>query len=211
MCETILPGKWPPQADHQMLRWTSQIWPGNRESWFLTGCWTLGNNLDWWEAQWGNKGYLEPLLDSTTRFGKAALTVLALGLACKDPAEGTLAGDAVAIAVADGRLNSERIASVLNMLFNWPGIKLSRATGRLLQTSRVSKLHATAIRDAVIYALTATPRPPDSVLGDTLELLYEVLSVTGTRELGKELFDFLGSIRGSNKAAKLAKKIGSLG
>jgi len=149
-------------------------------------------------------------LDSSTRFGKTALTLLALGLACKDAGEGTLAGDAVAIAVSDGRLNGGQIASILNMLFNWPGIKLARVTGRLLQVSHVSNLHAAVIRDALVSALTAIPPPPDSSMGETLELLYEVLSATGTRDLDKNLSDFLGTIKGSNKAAKLAKKIRSL-
>jgi hypothetical protein len=194
-------------VNEHMLRWTAEVLPANSEAWFAAGCRAIGENLDWWEAQWQNKAYLEPLIDRTVHFGKMALTLLALGLAAKDPGEGTLASDALVNGIIDGRLAKVQIETVITMLLEWPGIKLPRVSGRLKQVAGISAMHAEILRDALISALETSSTTVRSNLGEALDLLYELLIVTDTRLPEGRLMEHLMSQTGSTKAAKLAKKI----
>ena len=74
----------------------------------------LANNIDWSEAEWGNKTYLEPLLDGDEPLGELARTLLCLGLSAKEPGEHVLAADALAAAISDGRVDGQCLAK------RWP-------------------------------------------------------------------------------------------
>ena len=54
------------EATLEMKRWCATVSPHGRDGWFAAGCRDLGSNLDWWEANWSTRAYLEPLLDSYT-------------------------------------------------------------------------------------------------------------------------------------------------
>ena len=94
------------QGEAPLLRWAATVCPGNREGWFAAGCVAIGNNLDWWTAAWEHRVFLEPLLDSGTRLGRMGPILISLGLAAKEAGEGTLAADALAAAIGDGRMTA---------------------------------------------------------------------------------------------------------
>ncbi len=51
------------ESSAALRRWGRTIWPIARESWLAKGVEAIGINLDWWEAYWNNRIYLEPLTD----------------------------------------------------------------------------------------------------------------------------------------------------
>src|SRR5262249_33659113 len=95
--------------DVSAIRWGSTVWPAGREAWFAAGTCLFGRNLDWWEAQWGNRTYLEPMLDPDVPLKTMALLLLVLGLAAKEPSESGLATDALIASIEDGRLDGSNL------------------------------------------------------------------------------------------------------
>jgi len=78
---------------------------------FEEGISAISHNLDWHTALWKNRTYLEPLLDPDSPFTRAALVLVALGLAAKDPTEQALAVDALETALVDGRTNGPALGA----------------------------------------------------------------------------------------------------
>ncbi|MGH8030638.1 MAG: DUF6493 family protein, partial [Arenimonas sp.] len=68
-----------------LVAWSATLVPSDMEAFFAEGARTMGDNLDWWEAQWQNKEYQRPLLDATVAAGEMARLVLACGLLGKEP------------------------------------------------------------------------------------------------------------------------------
>jgi len=192
-----------------MMRWTSVVWPANRENWFAAGCRMLGNNLDWWGAEWGNICYLEPLLEHTTHLDGMAGVLLGLGLAAKETKEGWIAREALVAAVRDGRLDADLLGLIIGRLFSWDHIKIPRVAERVLQAARESTRHAQVIHEAVGKALSMSPPAESGALGAALDLFYELSILTNSRP-APPLLDFLRTIKGSNRSATMAKKLLSL-
>jgi hypothetical protein len=74
-----------------MKRWCAIVNPHWSEGWFAAGCRDLGGNLDWWQADWSTRAYLEPLLDSSIRLGDMGALLIALGIGAKEAGERGLA------------------------------------------------------------------------------------------------------------------------
>ncbi|MBK7006803.1 MAG: hypothetical protein IPH37_18085 [Burkholderiales bacterium] len=72
------------------------------EPFFAEGAHALGNNLNWWEANWQNRAYLDVLIEPTTPMTPMALLLLAVALAGKEPGQTALAVDALAHSVQVG-------------------------------------------------------------------------------------------------------------
>jgi hypothetical protein len=190
-----------------LLRWAATVWPGYREGWFVAGCREIGKNLDWWSAEWGNRVYLEPLLDSATRLSKMGLTLLALGLAAKEAGEGALAADAVAAAIGDGRMTAGLLAAMLSQLFSWDHIKMARVTIRLTQVARLSGLHESVIREGIAAGLPESPPKQPASMGLVLELFYELSEATKSGPPKGKLRELLAGMSGTNRAAVIARKV----
>jgi hypothetical protein len=190
-----------------VLRWGATVWPGYRESWHAAGCVAIGNNLEWSGAQWGDRAYIEPLLDSETRLTPPALKLTALGLVAKEPTQGTLATDIVIATINDGRMDGGVTQAIISALFEWDFVVLSRASVRLLQVARVSPRHLAILYDGLSRALEHNPPASPSALGVALELLYEMSLLAESEPLSGKLRDFLAGLSGANRAAKMAKRL----
>ncbi|BDI34291.1 hypothetical protein CCAX7_63420 [Capsulimonas corticalis] len=190
-----------------MTRWASSVWPGYRESWFAAGCGAIGDNLDWWEARWGNREFLAPLLDPSTKLGLMALTLMALGLAAKNADEGALTTDILISAIADGRLNEHRMSQILTLLFAWEQVTMPRVTRRVEQASRVSERHSRVLYAGLATALETAPPTSAASLGSVLEAFHELSIELSAGPPSGKLSEFLAGQQGKNRAAAIAKKI----
>jgi hypothetical protein len=189
-----------------MLRWAATALPGCRESWYAAGCVAIGDNLDWWSAEWANKVFLEPLAEPGAAPGTMGLLLIVLGLAAKEAGEGTLASDALAGAAGEGRVNADTLGCALARLFSWDHIKMARVMKRLSQVARRSGLHERVVRDGIARGLNQTLPAQADALGVTLELFYE-LSIATRSGLTGALRSRLAGVRGSGRAAAVSRRL----
>jgi hypothetical protein len=188
-------------------RWAITLWPLNRQPFFAAGCAALASNLDWVEADWANKTYLEGLLDPDVPLGEMGYLLLALGLAAKEPGEHGLATDALIAAIDDGRVDAEGLGGILARLLPTGLVKAARYAKTLGQAARVSVLHAWTIARALERGLCHDPAQAPRDLSALLELLRELLA-----ELGQSLTDlnarqYLGHVKAGGKTARLVREL----
>lgn len=188
------------------VRWTATIWPLARESFFAAAAADLADNLDWWEAQWQHKVYLEPLLDARTPLRHMGLLLLTVGLAAKEPGEYGLATDVAIRAIDDGRLGSDNLGRMLAELLPTGLIKPGRWQKTLAETARFSPRHALVVQQALQTCLQGDPAALPRDYAKLLDLLHELsielrqgVADAGCREL-------LARVT-SGKAAKSAKAL----
>jgi hypothetical protein len=186
------------------LSWLSYIWPVARESFFAAGACRIAHNLDWWEAQWNNRVYLELLLDADVPMKPMALLLLALGLAAKEPGESGLATDALIAASAEGRLDGRKLGQALGSLLTTGIVKAARWARTLAAAARVSPLHAQVVCLAIQYSLGGDPADSPRDLFALLELLLELLSESGEPVSIPAARDYLGRLSGGGKVPRLA-------
>src|SRR5262249_25319465 len=143
---------------------------------FAKGALALSGNLDWWEAEWGNKTLLEPLLEPDTPLEQMGLLLLALGLAAKDPGENGLATDALIAAIDDGRVDGELLGGVLAELLPSGLVKAARFAKTLGQAARSSLLHSFTVATAIERSLRGDPGKAPRDMSALLEVLRELLA-----------------------------------
>ncbi len=73
----------------------------------------LADNLDWGEARWATRRFLEPLFDPDTPLCSLGALLIAIALAAKEPGEHGLAVDATIETIQDGRLDAELLVEAL--------------------------------------------------------------------------------------------------
>src|SRR5207249_4452197 len=161
--------------DAAAVRWAGSVWLLAKESWFAVGAYLIGQNLDWWEAEWGNRAYLEPLLDPDVPLQSMGLQLLALGLAAKEPGESGLATDALIAAIDDGRLDGNKLGAGLAALFATGPIKAGRWAKTLATAARISPLHAAVVARALQGLVQGLPDAAAKDVQTLLELLKELL------------------------------------
>lgn len=193
------------------IRWLASMWPLDPEPFFAAGAMCIGTNLDWWEAAWHNRCFLEPLLDPDVPLLEMGRLLLLCGLAAKEPGEHGLAVDVVIQAMQDGRLGSDNLTDMLVTAMTSGHFNLQRLAKRFHDVAAISDLHAyitlLAVEAAVPHVdLNAAPRG----LGDLFELLTEIGSQLNRGIMLAECRTFLEGIKGSNKVAKAAKELLSL-
>ncbi len=190
--------------------WAATIWPQARESFFATAANELASNLDWWEADWGNKDFLKPLLDPGTPLREMGLLLLVVGLAAKEPGEHGLAIDAAICAIEDGRLGSDNLGAMLARILPTGLVMPPRWAKTLGEIARISPVHAAVVHGALQHSFRGDPSKMPRNYAKLLELAHE-LSIELEQGIDDELArDFLASIKGSSKAAKVAKTLLSL-
>jgi hypothetical protein len=197
-------------GDSAQIRWHGSLWPAGREAHLVRGTRLLANNVDWSEAEWGNKTYLEPLLDADEPLGELARTALCLGLSAKEPGEHTLAADVLAAAISDGRVDGQCLAPTLAKLLTTADIKPGRWGKVFGDVARISPLHAHIVRLTLENTLAAAGKllaDPPKDLHCVLELVLELVAETGTAITNLSARDILTQITGSGKAAKAAKAL----
>jgi len=195
------------------IHWLSTMWPLGHESFFASGAARLGENLDWWEASWWNRCYLEPLLDTNVPLQPMGQLMLMCGLAAKEPGEHGLATDIAILSIEDGRLGTDNLSSMLADAFGSHFFNQTRVAKRLTDIAAASELHAYVVMLACELAIgngSAGAGKLPRGFGDILELMVE----TGTR-LDRPIANddcrkFLGALKGSSKSAKAAKRLNAL-
>ncbi|MBK7006829.1 MAG: hypothetical protein IPH37_18250 [Burkholderiales bacterium] len=71
------------ERDAACIRFAASLQPTDLEPFFAEGAHALGNNLDWGEANWQNRAYLDVLIEPTTPMTPMALLLLVVELAGK--------------------------------------------------------------------------------------------------------------------------------
>ncbi len=189
------------------VRWTAMIWLQARESYFAAAEATIADNIDWWEAQWQNKTLLEPLLDSRTPLREMGLLLLATALAAKDPGEHGLATDIAIAAIEDGRLGTDNLGTMMAKLLPTGLIKPGRWQKQLAEVASVSTVHAAVVQRALQICVGADPAHMPRDYAKLLDLLKELSIELGQSITVDTCRDFLGQLKGSGKAAKIARQL----
>jgi len=189
------------------VRWVATVWPGNREPYYAKGAAELGANIDWWEARWHVRHFLEPLLLPTEPIGEMGCLLLALGLGAKEPGERTLARDVLVGAVGDGRLDVAALGSTLARLYSDSIVKGSRIAASLTDTAGVSIAHTDAMATLIEYVLSGLEGPPPKDLSALLGALSDYLAQLHHEVRLPRARVYLRNLRGSSKSAALARSL----
>ena len=186
-----------------LVRWVATVWPQNRDPILEAGVEAVSQNLDWWEAQWHNRGYIEVLLDPALELTRPAYQLLALALAAKDPTESTIAVDAFIAQDRAGQLDINALAGELAQLISWGVTMPSRIAASLA--------HAWADRPTTVPAVIERSLRPDQAalrgLLPLLELLHEGLVANAARVESGLARGLLESIQGTGKTARVARSL----
>ncbi len=192
------------------IAWVASIWPLSRDNFFATGAQNLHENLDWWEAAWHNRTFLEPLLDDKTPPGDMGMFMLLCGLAAKEPGEHGLAVDIAVRAIEDGRIGSDNLGRVLAEHTGQKSMSLSRLAKRFQEIATASPLCAyVALKgweNALPVAFGKEKKTPRG-LGDVIEWMHETAVELGCAIESQLTRTYLESLKGSNKPAKAAKQL----
>ena len=191
----------------EAVRWVGTVWPANRELFYAKGAMDLGRNVDWWQAMWHVRAFLEPLLLPTESIREMGRLLVALGLGAKEPGERALATDVFVTGVGQGRLDAHLLGQTLGELYDHEVVKAGRVASALADASRVSHGHEEAVADTVegLLAVMHGPPPPDlhallGVLSDALTSLNRSLS-------HPDASAYLSGVEGTGKAATNAKAL----
>lgn len=191
-------------GDAEGIKLAAGIWPLLRESYYAEGVRAMGGNLGWWEAEWQNRHFLEPLLDPLEPCGEMATLLIALGLCAKETGESALALDIAIAAIEEGRLDGQRLGTIYGQLLPTDLLLPGRLAQSFAELARVSKAHAAHARVALIGALRG-----EAVRGinAVLELLLELCIEADCGVEDGEARAFLEAFGGSSKAAVAARAL----
>jgi hypothetical protein len=192
--------------DEGAIRCSATLLPSDPEAFFAEGARAIGNNLDWWEAQWQNRAYLELLLDPATRMTPMANLLLVLGLSGKEPGQTAIAVDALVRAHAEGRLESAALAETVRALLATPLIKAARLHRSLQAAMRADAQVHTLVFDLLCAAVQARPGDPPKDTALLLDLLIE-LKVDGGRVLPDAARAALSDMKLTGRANTLRRSL----
>ncbi len=196
----------PGTSDAAMLRWCATVWPGNSESFFAAGVEEIARNLDWDSATWSNRVYLETLAAYAGPYGPMALTLLALGLAAKEPSEAITAADALIHALSGGRVTGATLGEVCAKLAVEGPIKISRW---VKQFANVARTYPPLARELFVVQdqLLASGAPIGKhEISTFLELVCELKAASG-QALGAGARQRLATASYGGKAAKIIQSL----
>jgi hypothetical protein len=207
LCTKHLTGRqWGTETDASHIRFAASLLPSDLEPFFAEAARAIGNNLDWWEAQWQNRAYLDVLLEPTTPMTPMACLALGLALAGKEPGQTALAVDALARSVQDGRLNLTELGNTLARLWATPLVKGARY-GKSLAAATQAHASMPAAMFALLCAMVEMrPDTPRKDLAPLLELLLELKLAQGWA-LPARTVTALTSMRLSGKSKVAARGI----
>jgi hypothetical protein len=207
-------------VEHRYLRWWSSagvdagaihyvatLLPSDLQGFFAEGARMVGGNIDWWEAQWQNRAYLEPLLEPTTQMGPMACLLLALALAGKEPGQTAVAVDALVHAHAQGRFKSSQVlGETLRALLATPLLKVARLHKSLQAALRADSCIDGFVFELLCAALQARPEDPPRDTAVLLRLLLE-LKVAGARTLPPAATNAISSMKLSGNGRSLQRQL----
>ena len=169
------------RASLEMKRWCATVCPAWREGWFAAGCHDLAYNLEWWEADWSTRAYLELLVEAHTPVGPRGALLIVLGLGAKEQGLGMLAVDALDASFAGGRLSGADLGRALVEAASSGAIKFVRWSKRLGSAAQVGARQAHAIFQAVEELMESRHGVEASDYSKLVELQLELAHRTGLR------------------------------
>jgi hypothetical protein len=207
-------------VEHRYLHWRSfagvdagaicysaTLLPSDLQAFFAEGARMMGGNIDWWEAQWQNRAYLEPLLDPATPMGPMACLLLVLALAGKEPGQAAIAVDALVHAHAQGRFeSSQALGDTLRALLATPLLKAARLHRSLQAALRADSGIAGFVFELLCAALQARPEEPPRDIAALLGLTLE-LKVAGERTLPSAARQALSVMKLSGSGRTLQREL----
>jgi hypothetical protein len=194
-------------VDAGAIRYLATLLPSDLQGFFAEGAQMVGGNIDWWEAQWQNRAYLEPLLDPTTRMGPMACLLLALALAGKEPGQTAVAVDALVHAHAGGRFDSSQVlGDTLRALLATPLLKAARLHKSLQAALRADPRIDGFVFELLSAALQARPEDPPRDMAALLQLLLE-LKVAGARNLPPAAHQAISAMKLSGNGRSLQRQL----
>lgn len=197
---------WQPESDASAIRFTASLQPSNLEPFFAEGARAIGNNLDWWGAQWQSRVYLDVLLLPTTPITPMACLLLAVALAGKEPGQTALAMDALTHSVQDGRLDIAALGKTLARLWATPLLKGPRLGKSLAAVVQVHAAMPAAVFGLLCAVVEVQPEAPRKDLAPLLELLLE-LKLTHGLALPAGTRTALQTMRPGGKSKQALKEI----
>ncbi|MCP5024630.1 MAG: hypothetical protein GY930_23055 [bacterium] len=167
----------------------------------------LSHNLDFSSAYWQNRCLLEPLLRQDVALARNGQVLMALGLACKERHERSIAIDACISAIHDGRLSPVALGSAIRWLMPSLLGRPMRWADSFKDVAEVSILHSRFVQVTLVEALGGELPTKIHGLAALLERLHEVSVLTGLPVALPATRAYLDTIKGSSKAAKLARTL----
>lgn len=161
--------------DAGLLRYAAAMLPSDLEAWCAQGAWAFGNNLDWWEAEWHNRAFLDVLLDPARPITPMALLLLMLALCSKEPGQVATAVDVLVQAHAQGRLRvGPALDALVRALFATPLPKAGRLHKALQAALRMAPQASDLAFALLCSVVQGRPQEPPRDIGVVLELLLEL-------------------------------------
>lgn len=191
--------RWQSERDAACIRFVASLRPGDLDAFYAEGAHALGNNLDWWEANWQNRAYLDVLLESTAPLSPMGCLLIAVTLAGKEPGQTALAVDALVRCLQLGRVSSKAMAEYLSALWATPLIKGPRIAKSLAAVAAAEvTLHLAVyfMVCAMVVVQSSVARKDSAPL---LELMLE-LQLSHALALPQATRQGLAALRFSGKA-----------
>jgi len=193
-------------ADPGSIRHAATVLPSDLQAFFAEGTRAIGNNLDWSEARWHDRAYLEPLLAPTTRMGAMANLLLLLALCGKEPGQAAVAVDALVQAHAEGRIDATALAATLRELVASPLPKLARLHKSLQAALRADPGLGDLVFTLLGAATQARPGDPPRDTALLLGLMLE-LHVDGRRELPPAVREAVAAMKLGGNGKAIQKRL----
>lgn len=188
-----------------LVRWSALLCPSNLEAYFAHGYQRL--DVDWSGVQWEVRHFFEPMLFADCELGANAHRLLGIGLAAKESGQWGMAVDATVTAIADERLDVERLGSAMGELLCTGIVLAGRWARSLEEVARVSTAHRRAAFGAAVRGLRGDPGKAPKDIAKLLEFLHESSIALGTKVTDADARTFLEGLTGGGKKAKLQKAL----
>jgi hypothetical protein len=191
----------------EMKRWCATVNPHWSEGWFAGGCRDLGGNLEWWQADWSTRAYLEPLLDSSVNLGDMGRLLIALGIAAKEAGERGLATDALLAAISTGRLDPAAFGRALSDAAASGAIKFGRWARQLYKVGQAGAAAGEAIFRAIEVLFETGCGAENSDFGRMVEVEYELAHLTGLKLRSPACLRTLAGLKAGGKTGRAASEL----
>jgi Family of unknown function (DUF6493) len=172
-------GRWQSEREAANIRFMASLRPDDLEAFYAEGAHAVGNNLDWWEANWQNRAYLDVVLESTAVLSPMGRLLVAVGLAGKEPGQTALAVDALVQCLQQGRVTSQEMGDVLAALWATPLIKGPRIAKSLAAVAAADLALASMVYSMLGTMLAANTTVPRKDCAPLLELMLELQLARG--------------------------------
>lgn len=197
-------GRWQSEQDAAAIHFLAALRPGYLDAFYAEGAHALGNNLDWWEACWQNRAYVDVLLQSTDALTPMAQLLLAVALAGKEPGQTAWAVDATAQCLLRARVTPQTMGNVLAALWATPlvkGPRLAKSLAGIAQAHATLPLAVYPMLCAMVVVNHSTPRKDCAPL---LELMLE-LQLAHHQRLPDTVREVLAAQKTTGKAREAIK------